>query len=83
MIKKNITVTPQQDEWIKAQIASGHCGNDSELIRDLIRREQLRSEEVEKIRQKLIVAEQSVFVDKTAAEMLEGFKKKARENGEL
>ena len=83
MIKKSITVTPQQDEWIKAQIASGNYGSDSELLRDLIRREQARNLEIEAIRQKLIKAEQAGFVEKTPEEMLEGFKKKARENGEL
>lgn len=37
--RKTITVTEQQDEWIKAQI--GYT-NDSEYIRDLIRRDQQR-----------------------------------------
>ena len=34
MIKKTITVTDQQEAWIKSRIASGHYGNDSEFIRD-------------------------------------------------
>ena len=46
MIKKTITVTDQQEEWIKSQIASGHYGNDSELLRDLIRREQTRNSKI-------------------------------------
>ena len=38
--RKTITVTDQQDEWIKSRIAAGEFTNDSEYIRDLIRRDQ-------------------------------------------
>jgi len=38
-VRKTITVTDQQDTWIKGQIEAGHYTNDSEYIRDLIRRE--------------------------------------------
>lgn len=59
MIKKTITVTDQQDAWIKSRIASGQYGNDSEFIRDLIRKEQARLDEVEAIRAALIAGENS------------------------
>ena len=39
-IRKTITLTDQQDEWIKAQIANGDYTNDSEYFRDLVRRDQ-------------------------------------------
>ena len=58
-IRKTITLTEQQDAWIAAQIAAGSYTNDSEAIRDLIRREQARGAEVESIRQALIEGEQS------------------------
>ena len=58
-VRKTITVTDQQDSWIKAQIEAGHYTNDSEYIRDLIRREQERSAEVEAIRSALIAGESS------------------------
>jgi antitoxin ParD1/3/4 len=57
--RKTITVTDQQDEWIKAQIATGGFTNDSEYVRDLIRRDQARSTEIEAIRAELIVGEAS------------------------
>lgn len=57
--RKTITVTDQQDLWIKAQIASGDFTNDSEYIRDLIRRDQLRQSELEAIREALIAGENS------------------------
>jgi antitoxin ParD1/3/4 len=57
--RKTITVTDQQDEWIKAQIEGGDFTNDSEYIRDLIRRDQARSAEIEAVRGELIKGEQS------------------------
>ncbi len=57
--RKTITVTDQQDNWIKAQIAAGEFTNDSEYIRDLIRRDQARKADIEAIRAALIESEQS------------------------
>ena len=59
VVRKTITLTAQQDSWVKAQISAGHYTNDSEYIRDLIRREQERSTEIEAIRNALIDGEAS------------------------
>jgi antitoxin ParD1/3/4 len=79
MIKKSITVTDKQDNWIKAQIKKGHYGNESEVVRELIGERQLREQEAAKeiavIRTKLIKAEQGGFVDKSPAEILKDIKK--------
>ena len=56
-IRKTITLTDQQDDWIKAQVAAGNYTNDSEYIRDLIRREQERGAEIEAVRAALIEGE--------------------------
>lgn len=58
-VRKTITLTDTQDAWVKAQIDSGNYTNDSELIRDLIRREQERMAEIESIRAALIEGERS------------------------
>ena len=58
-VRKTITLTEQQNAWITAQIDAGSYTNDSEAIRDLIRREQERRSEVDGIRQALIEGEQS------------------------
>jgi antitoxin ParD1/3/4 len=39
-VRKTVTLTDAQDDWIKAQVASGDHTNDSEYFRDLIRRDQ-------------------------------------------
>ena len=58
-VRKTITLTDKQDGWIKAQIDAGHYTNDSEYIRDLIRREQERSAEIEAIHAALLEGEAS------------------------
>jgi antitoxin ParD1/3/4 len=58
-VRKTITVSEQQDAWIAAQIDAGRYTNDSEAIRDLIRREQERNFEIETIRHALIEGERS------------------------
>jgi antitoxin ParD1/3/4 len=58
-VRKTITLTNQQDNWIKAQINAGRYTNDSECIRSLIRREQECSAEIEAIRAALIEGEAS------------------------
>ena len=50
VVRKAITLAEQQANWIKAQIKAGHYTDDSEYIRDLIRREQERSAEIEAVR---------------------------------
>ncbi|MFA7480085.1 MAG: type II toxin-antitoxin system ParD family antitoxin [Vulcanimicrobiota bacterium] len=64
MVKKSITLTTQQDLWLKDQIASGDYGNESEVFRDLIR-QRMREAEVQTIRQSLILGEQSGSSDHT------------------
>ena len=75
LVKKSISITEQQDGWIKAQIKTGHFGNESEIIRELIRERQLREQEsfteVEAIRAALIVGEQSGFSDLSVDEIWE------------
>ncbi|MEO7938874.1 MAG: type II toxin-antitoxin system ParD family antitoxin, partial [Burkholderiaceae bacterium] len=58
-VRKTITLTDQQDGWIKAQIQAGLYTNDSEYIRDLIRREQERIAQVDALRVALIEGENS------------------------
>ena len=87
MVKKSISVTDQQNDWIKARIASGHYGNESEVLRELIREKQIQEQEtpaeIEAIRAKLIEGEKSGFIDKSRDEILTGFKGRLQKNGEL
>lgn len=75
MVKKSISVTDQQDSWIKAQIKSGLYGNESEVVRELIRERQLREQEtpaeIRAIRAALIEGEKSGFSDRSVEEIWE------------
>lgn len=45
-IRKTITLTEKQEDWIKAQISSGDFTNESEYVRALIRRDQAEREKL-------------------------------------
>jgi antitoxin ParD1/3/4 len=58
-VRKSVTVTDEQDQWIREQIDGGRYTNESELIRDLIRREQERDAKLDRLRHALIEGERS------------------------
>ena len=82
MVKKSISVTGQQDSWIKAQIKTGHYGNESEVVRELIRERQLRDQEtpaeIEAIRAALVEGEQSGFSNCSVDEIWEDARQRHR-----
>ncbi len=43
MIRKTISMPDEMGAWIEARVKSGQYGNDSEYMRDLVRRDQERS----------------------------------------
>jgi len=83
MIKKTITVTDQQDAWIKSRISSGQYGNDSEFIRDLIRREQARLDELEVLRAALIAGEESGIGSMSMDDIKTKARKRLQQDGHL
>lgn len=87
MVNKSISLTDQQNAWVKAQVETGHYGNDSELIRELIRERQLREQESEnelnRVRALLLEAEKNGFVQQSGEEIRVEIKREMRANGEL
>ena len=83
MVKKSITVTDQQEAWIRSQIATGNYATDSELVREAIREKQLRSVEIEEIRAALIAGEQSDISDRTPEDVRAAVQDRLRKNGQL
>ena len=59
IVRKTIALTDQQSEWVKSRISCGDFTNDSEYIRDLIRRDQAHNAELEQLRAALVVGEKS------------------------
>lgn len=73
-IRKTITVTEAQNDWIKAQIENGDYTNDSELVRDLIRRAQQEGVRIETIRKALIEGEVSGYSERTPEDIRKAVK---------
>ena len=82
-IRKTITLTDQQGDWVKARIASGDFTNDSEYIRDLIRKDQERASEIEAIRAALVEGEESGLSDRSPREIIDSAKRRLKADGRI
>ncbi|ETW98725.1 MAG: addiction module antitoxin [Candidatus Entotheonella factor] len=82
-VRKTITFTEQQDQWIKAKIAAGQFTNDSEYIRDLVRRDQERNADIEMLRAALIEGEQSGVSSRTPDDIRKAVQERMRKDGQL
>lgn len=67
-IRKTITLTDKQDQWIKTQIAAGGFTNDSEYIRDLLRRDQEQNSHFSALKQAIQEGLESGVSNKTVGE---------------
>jgi antitoxin ParD1/3/4 len=79
MPRQSISLTPPNDAWLKAQIESEEFTSKSEVVNDLIR----KAREIEAIRVRLVVAEQSGFTTQGRADILADIKEEARQDGDL
>lgn len=82
-VRKTITLTDQQNDWIKARISSGDFTNDSEYFRDLIRRDQQRSSELQQLRTALIEGEHSGISDRSPDDILRAARERLKTDGKL
>ena len=62
MTRQSISLTPPNDAWLMAQVESSEYSSKSDVVNDLIRKARAAEQEAERIRAKLIEAEQSGFV---------------------
>lgn len=83
MIRQSISFTTPNDKWLNSLVESEEYSSKSEVVNDLIRRARERQEQIEKIRAKLIKAEQSGFTNLTAQEIREKAREELRRSGEL
>lgn len=80
-IRKSITFTQQQDQWIKEQIEKGDYTNDSEYLRDLVRRDQANQQNLEELRAAIQEGLDSGISDKTVEQIWkEAEERHAKEN---
>lgn len=80
-VRKSITFTEQQDQWIKEQIEKGDYTNDSEYLRDLVRRDQGNQQKLEELRAAIQEGLDSGISDKTVEQIWkEAEERHAKEN---
>ena len=77
-IRKSITFTNQQNEWIKLQIEKGDFTNDSEYIRDLVRKDQSENLKLLELKNAIDIGFNSGVSQKSISDIM-----KAVDNGEL
>jgi antitoxin ParD1/3/4 len=83
VVRKTVTVTAQQDKWIKAQIESGYFTNDSEYLRSLIRQDQASSAKSLNLKQALKEGLESGIGEKNLPEIMREVEKKMKADGRL
>lgn len=82
-VRKTITLTGKQDEWVKAQIASGNYTNDSEYFRDLIRRDQEQNEKFRALKRAIQEGLDSGVSNKTLPQIMKEVEARLKANGRL
>lgn len=79
MTRQSISLTAPNDAWVKAQVGEDReYTSKSDLLNDLIRKARAQQEKIDFIRNRLIAAEQSGFVESDREEILAGFKRSLR-----
>ena len=82
-IRKSITFTKEQDKWIKFQILKGDFTNDSEYIRDLVRKDQAQNNKTLELKKAIEDGLNSGVSDKKVSDIMNDVEKLMKANGEL
>ena len=82
-IRKTVTLTDKQDQWIKAQIEAGEYTNDSEYIRDLVRRDQEQNVRFKALKKAIQEGLDSGISNKSVTDIIEEVEARLRADGRL
>lgn len=77
MATMNVSLPDAMKEWVEAQVETGRYGNSSDYVRDLVRRDQERTEARVKLQQMVDSALASGIVEMSRDELLARMRKKA------
>lgn len=83
MLRKTITISETMEDWIKSQIETGRYGNDSEYMRDLIRKDQDRVQAEAQLRGLIQEGLESGVSDAKADDIKARVKKRLKADGRL
>ena len=82
-IRKTITFTEKQDKWIKSRIAIGEFTNDSEYLRDLVRRDQTKNAKFSALKAAITDGMDSGISDKSVPDIMHEVEKRMQADGRL
>jgi antitoxin ParD1/3/4 len=82
-IRKTVTFTEQQDNWIKAQIEAGEFTNDSEYLRNLVRQDQSKNQDFISLKIKLQEGLDSGISTKTLPDIMKEVETRMKQDGSL
>jgi len=83
IVRKTVTLTEQQDKWIKSQIEAGEFTNDSEYLRNLVREDQEKKAKLLALKQLLKDGLESGISHRTLPEIMEAVENKMEADGRL
>jgi antitoxin ParD1/3/4 len=69
-VRKSITFTNQQNDWIRLQIQQGDFTNDSEYIRDLVRKDQSQNLKLMELKNAIDQGFNSGISNKTISDLM-------------
>ena len=82
-LRKTVTLTDQQERWIRARLAAGDFTSGSEYIRELIRRDQDESIKLQALKTAIQEGLDSGVSDKTVPQIMEEVEARLRADGRL
>ena len=82
-VRKTVTLTDQQERWIKVRTAAGDFTSDSEYIRELIRRDQEENIKLQALKSAIQEGLESGVSDKTLPQIMEEVEAGFRADGRL
>lgn len=71
MATMNISLPDQMKAWVEEQTRDGRYANSSDVVRDLIRREQIKAEKIANMQRLVDEAYASGFSDRTPRQIFE------------
>lgn len=78
MATMNISLPAKMKEWVEAQTADGRYANASDYVRDLVRKDQLRTEAIARLQAEIDKGRASGISDKSIDEVIAEAKKRGR-----
>ena len=82
-VRKTVTLTDQQERWIKVRTAAGDFTSDSEYIRELIRRDHEESIKLQALKSAIQEGLESGASDKTVPQIMEEVEARLRADDSL